>query len=70
MTDRTRKRVAAAFHLVVGAATALPLLVSSAGLSATIPAVGTSLCVTTLVTRLAASEAVQRLLPEWLRSGQ
>ena len=68
MTDRTRKQIAAAFHVVVGVATALPLLVSSAGLSEAIPVVGGALYVARLITRLVASQAVQRLLPAWLRT--
>ncbi|WP_458085799.1 hypothetical protein [Streptomyces malaysiensis] len=67
MTDRARKTIAVAFHTVVALAAALPMLVSSAGLSETIPAVAAALYAANLVTRLVTSEAAQRLLPGWLK---
>ncbi|AUG78105.1 hypothetical protein CFP65_3305 [Kitasatospora sp. MMS16-BH015] len=68
MTDSTRRTLRTAVQTLLGLLTALPLLVSTAGLPATLPGLGVALAVATAVTRVMALPVVENLLPTWLRT--
>ncbi|MDH6134667.1 hypothetical protein P3T37_004071 [Kitasatospora sp. MAA4] len=68
MTDATRRTARTAVQTLFGLVAALPLLVSTSGLPATLPGLGLALAVATAVTRLMALPAVENLLPAWLRT--
>ncbi|WP_035799839.1 hypothetical protein [Kitasatospora mediocidica] len=68
MTDSTRRTVRTALQTLLGLLAALPLLVSTSGLPATLPGLGVALAVAAAVTRVMALPTVEQLLPAWLRT--
>jgi hypothetical protein len=67
MSDSTRRTVRTAVAVVLGLASGLPLLVSTAGLPETLPGLGTVLAVAAAITRLMALPQVNAWLPSWLQ---
>lgn len=68
MTDATRRTLRTAVQTLLGLLAALPLLVSTAGIPQTLPAVAVALTVAGAVTRVMALPVVEQLLPTWLRT--
>ncbi|MCF2530678.1 hypothetical protein [Yinghuangia soli] len=67
--DAARRTVRTVLQTALALAAALPLIVSAAGLPESLPGVALALAVAAGVTRVMALEAVDRLLPGWLRRG-
>ncbi|MFI5533763.1 hypothetical protein ACIA8O_35030 [Kitasatospora sp. NPDC051853] len=66
MTDSTRRALRTTLQTVLGLLAALPLLVDSGTLPATLPGLAVAVGVSTTLTRLMALPGVERLLPSWL----
>lgn len=68
MTDAFRRTVRTVLQVALGLAAGAPLLVSTAGLPAALPGLGTVLAVAAAVTRLMALPLVNRWLPTWVQA--
>ncbi|MFJ6748265.1 hypothetical protein ACIQNI_08750 [Streptomyces sp. NPDC091266] len=68
MSDAARRTLRTIVQTLLGLAAALPLIISSAGIPRTAIGVGTALAVAAGATRVMQLDAVQRLIPRWLRS--
>lgn len=68
MTDSARRTLRTTVQTLLGVLAAIPLLVDAGDLPSTLPGVGVLLGVATVVTRVMANPAVDRLLPGWLRA--
>ncbi|MGW4030262.1 hypothetical protein ACWEFL_13195 [Streptomyces sp. NPDC004838] len=68
MSEAARRTARTVLQTAVGIAVALPALMDASGLPATLPWVAGALAVAGGLTRIMALEAVQRLLPSWLRT--
>lgn len=68
MSDANRRTVRTFVQTLLGLAVALPLIVEAAGIPRTAVGVGVTLAVAAGLTRVMALEAVQNLLPAWLRT--
>ncbi|GAA1152150.1 hypothetical protein F4556_004070 [Kitasatospora gansuensis] len=66
MSDSTRRTLRTAVQTVLGLLAALPLLVDSGTLPATLPGLALAVTVSGTVTRLMALPGIERLLPGWL----
>ncbi|MFE1773766.1 hypothetical protein [Streptomyces sp. NPDC059008] len=68
MSDAARRTVRTVVQTLLGLAAALPLIISAAGIPRTVAGVATALAVAAGITRVMQLDAVQRLMPRWLRS--
>jgi hypothetical protein len=68
MTDAFRRTLRTAVQVVLGLTAGAPLLVSTAGLPATLPGLGVVLAVAASITRLMALPLVNQKLPSWLKA--
>lgn len=68
LTDANKKTLRTVLQTAVGVAAVLPLVVEAADIPETLPWVAAMLAVSGAVTRVMALDAVQRLLPKWLRT--
>lgn len=68
MSDAARRTMRTIVQTVLGLAAALPLIISAAGIPRTAIGVGTALAVAAGATHFMQLDAVQRLIPRWLRS--
>ncbi|MGW0822505.1 hypothetical protein [Streptomyces sp. NPDC002845] len=68
MSDTNRRTVRTVVQTLLGLAAALPLIVEAAGIPRTFAGVGVTLAVAAGLTRVMALDAVQKLLPRWLRT--
>ncbi|WKX70056.1 hypothetical protein [Streptomyces sp. XD-27] len=68
MTDAARRTARTIVQTLVGVAAATPLIIDAAGIPRTAAWVGVALAVAAGVTRVMALDAVQNLLPKWLRA--
>lgn len=68
MKDSTKKTIRTVLQTGVGVAVALPMIVQASGIPEALPWVAGSLAVAGGLARVMALDAVQRLLPEWLRT--
>lgn len=67
MTDAARRTLRTIVQTVIGLAAATPLIIDAAGIPRTAAGVGVALAVAAGLTRVMALDAVQKLLPKWLR---
>jgi hypothetical protein len=67
MTDATRRTLRSIVQFVLGLAAATPLIIDTAGIPRTAAGVGIALAVAAGITRVMSLDAVQDLLPNWLR---
>jgi hypothetical protein len=68
MTEAARRTARTVVQTAVAIAVVLPALVDASGLPASLPWVAAALAVAAGLTRVMALDAVQRLLPPWLRT--
>lgn len=68
LTDANKKTLRTVLQTAVGVAAVLPLVVEAADIPASLPWVAGVLAVSGAVTRVMALDAVQKLLPKWLRT--
>ncbi|MGW0560456.1 hypothetical protein ACWDZ4_07430 [Streptomyces sp. NPDC003016] len=68
MSDAAKRTARTVLQSAVGIAVVLPALVDASGLPATLPWVAGALVIAGALTRIMALEAVQKILPSWLRS--
>ena len=68
MTDARRRTLRTTVQTLLGVLAAIPLLVDAGDLPSSLPGVGVLLAVATVVTRVMANPAIDRLLPSWLRA--
>lgn len=68
MKDSTRRTIRTSIQSLLGLLAAIPLLVDAGDLPSALPGLATVVAVATVVTRVMANPAVDRLLPFWLRS--
>ncbi|MBX9423506.1 MULTISPECIES: hypothetical protein [Streptomyces] len=68
MSDAAKRTARTVLQSAVGIAVVLPALVDASGLPETLPWVAGALAVAGGLTRVMALDAVQHLLPSWLRS--
>lgn len=66
MSDSARRALRTTLQTLLGLLAAVPLLVDSGSLPATLPGLALAVTVSTTVTRLMALPGVERLLPSWL----
>ncbi|MEV0115531.1 hypothetical protein AB0H77_20185 [Streptomyces sp. NPDC050844] len=67
MSDAARRTLRTIVQTVLGLAAATPLIIDAAGIPRTAVGVGVALAVAAGITRVMALDAVQQLLPKWLR---
>jgi hypothetical protein len=67
MTDQTRRTVRTVVQGIVALCAAAPLLVAATGLPQSAAGVGLFVSVSAAVTRVMAVDAVDQMLPPWLR---
>ncbi|MER5964218.1 hypothetical protein [Streptomyces sp. NPDC002057] len=68
MSDAAKRTARTVLQSAVGIAVVLPAIVDASGLPETLPWVAGALAVAGGLTRVMALDAVQNLLPSWLRS--
>lgn len=68
MTDAARRTLRTIVQTVIGLAAATPLIIDAAGIPRTAAGIGLALAVAAGLTRVMALDAVQTLLPKWLRT--
>ncbi|MFF5787694.1 hypothetical protein ACFY8P_22345 [Streptomyces sp. NPDC012693] len=68
MSDAAKRTARTVLQSAVGIAVVLPALVDASGLPETLPWVAGALAVAGGLTRVMALDAVQHLLPSWLRN--
>lgn len=68
MSDAAKRTARTVVQTAVGIAVVLPAITDAAGVPATLPWVAAALTVAGALTRVMALDAVQRLLPAWLRT--
>ncbi|MCQ0024196.1 hypothetical protein M4914_15360 [Streptomyces somaliensis DSM 40738] len=68
MSDATRRTARTVLQTAIGIAVVLPAIVDAAGVPTALPWVAGALAVAGALTRVMALDAVQRLLPAWLRT--
>ncbi|MEU7569112.1 hypothetical protein AB0A99_24545 [Streptomyces fradiae] len=68
MSEAAKRTARTVLQSAVGIAVVLPAVVDAAGLPETLPWVAGALAVSGALTRIMALDAVQRLLPFWLRT--
>lgn len=68
VSDANKKTLRTVLQTAVGVAAVLPLVVEAADIPETLPWVAGVLAVSGAVTRVMALDAVQKLLPKWLRT--
>ncbi|MEU5302211.1 hypothetical protein ACH4YO_23920 [Streptomyces noursei] len=68
MSDAARRMARTIVQTLLGLAAALPLIIDTAGIPRTAAGVGIALAVAAGLTRVMALDAVQKLLPKWLRT--
>ncbi|MGW9041257.1 hypothetical protein ACWGQL_01625 [Streptomyces lydicus] len=68
MSDAARRTARTVVQTVLGLAAALPLIINASGIPRTAAGVGVALAVAAGLTRVMALDAVQKLLPKWLRT--
>nr|WSZ96219.1 hypothetical protein OH820_11645 [Streptomyces sp. NBC_00857] len=68
MTDAARRTARTVVQTVIAFAVALPAIIDAAGIPAALPWVAGALAVAAGLTRVMALDAVQKLLPSWLRT--
>lgn len=68
MKDSTSRTLRTTVQTILGVLAAIPLLVGAGDLPASLPGIGVLLAVSTVITRVMANPAVDRLLPSWLRA--
>jgi hypothetical protein len=69
MKEETKRTIRTVLQTGVGVAVALPAIVAAAGIPESLPWVAAALAVAGGLARVMALDAVQRLLPSWLRTG-
>ncbi|WP_457032600.1 hypothetical protein [Kitasatospora sp. P5_F3] len=67
MSDSTRRTLRTTVQTLLGLLAAVPLLVDSGSLPATLPGLALAVTVSSTVTRLMALPGVEQFLPSWLR---
>ena len=67
MSDAARRTLRTIVQTVLGLAAATPLIIDAAGIPRTAAGIGVALAVAAGLTRVMALDAVQQLLPKWLR---
>ncbi|MFG3439946.1 hypothetical protein ACGF0J_22085 [Nonomuraea sp. NPDC047897] len=70
MTDANKRTIRTVLQTGVGVAVALPAIVQAAGIPEALPWVAGALAVAGGFARVMALDAVQRLLPSWLRTDE
>ncbi|WP_374986318.1 hypothetical protein [Streptomyces fradiae] len=68
MSEAAKRTARTVLQSAVGIAVVLPAVVDAAALPETLPWVAGALAVAGALTRIMALDAVQRLLPSWLRT--
>ncbi|MFE3073116.1 hypothetical protein [Streptomyces sp. NPDC059247] len=68
MSDAAKRTARTVLQSAVGIAVVLPAIVDASGLPETLPWVAGALAVSGALTRVMALDAVQALLPSWLRA--
>ncbi|MEQ4716099.1 hypothetical protein [Nonomuraea sp. B19D2] len=68
MTDANKRALRTALQTLIGVAAVLPMVVDASGVPETLPWVAGALAVAGGVSRVMALDAVQKLLPSWLRT--
>lgn len=68
MSDAARRTLRTIVWTVIGLAAATPLIIDTAGIPRTAAGVSIVLAVAAGLTRVTALDAVQKLLPSWLRT--
>ncbi|WP_254878680.1 hypothetical protein [Streptomyces sp. NA04227] len=68
MSDAARRTLRTIVQTLLGLAAATPLIIDAAGIPRTAAGVATALAVAAGITRVMALDAVQNLLPKWLRT--
>lgn len=68
MTDAARRTLRTVVQTVIAFAVALPAIIDAAGIPEALPWVAGALAVAAGLTRVMALDAVQKLLPSWLRT--
>jgi hypothetical protein len=69
VTEDNKRAVRTAIQTALGVCAALPLIVEASGIPETATGVAGALAVAAGVSRVMALDAVQKLLPKWLRTG-
>ncbi|MER5862359.1 hypothetical protein [Kitasatospora sp. NPDC002040] len=67
MSDSARRTLRTTVQTLLGLLAAVPLLVDSGTLPATLPGLALAVTVSTAVTRLMALPGIEQFLPAWLR---
>jgi hypothetical protein len=68
LSDGTRRTIRTVVQNVLGLAVAAPLIVDASGIPQATPGLAVALAVAAGFTRIMALDAVDRLLPSWLRA--
>lgn len=68
MSEENKRAIRTVLQTAVGIAVALPAIVDAAGVPESLPWVAGALAVAGGFARVMALDAVQRLLPKWLRT--
>ncbi|WP_406321061.1 hypothetical protein [Streptomyces sp. NBC_00519] len=68
MSDAARRTARTIVQTLLGLAAAFPLILNASGIPRTAAGVGVALAVAAGLTRVMALDAVQKLLPKWLRT--
>ncbi|MFM9368128.1 hypothetical protein [Streptomyces sp. Da 82-17] len=68
MSDAARRTARTIVQTLLGLAAAFPLILNASGIPRTAVGVGVALAVAAGLTRVMALDAVQKLLPKWLRT--